>query len=402
VDGRLDPRVRLAGRLRGLRIGTELTQLELARALAGNVGRLSAASVSAWESVSARKIPPAARLEAYATFFATPRSIEGEPRLLSLQEMTQEELHAREVLLRELMWLRDSALSTAVEPGDLVDGRPDPRVTLARRLRELREEHWPGTWVPAPALARALGPLSAASVSAWESVSARKIPPAARLEAYATFFATPRSIEGEPRLLSLQEMTQEELHAREVLLGELMRLRENAQRIQEFSDRTEVPESWNIPGPEKPVGHVFISYVREDSHHVDRLQNILEAAGIPVWRDTASIWPGQDWREKIRSAITDNALVFIACFSRISFGRDKSYQNEELTLAIEQLRLRQPENPWLIPIRFDECEIPDREIGGGRRLGSIQRADLFGDRFDEGAARLLATIQRIFGADPER
>ena len=78
----------------------------------------------------------------------------------------------------------------------------------------------------------------------------------------------------------------------------------------------------------------------------------------------------------IRRAITDDALVFIACFSQRSLSRSKTFQNEELTLAIDQLRLRRPEEPWLIPVRFDECEIPDRDLGGGRTLASIQRADL--------------------------
>ena len=39
-------------------------------------------------------------------------------------------------------------------------------------------------------------------------------------------------------------------------------------------------------------GHVFISYVREDSAPVDRLQRALEHAGILVWRDTLDLWPG--------------------------------------------------------------------------------------------------------------
>lgn len=148
-------------------------------------------------------------------------------------------------------------------------------------------------------------------------------------------------------------------------------------------------------GRKQLPGHVFISYVHEDSPHVDRLQHALQAAGIPVWRDTAGLWPGENWRRKIQHAITDNTLVFIACFSSRSVARKKSYQNEGLVLAIEQLRLRPPDEPWLIPVRFDDCEIPDWDIGGGRRLTSIQRADLFGDRSDEGAAQLVAAILRI-------
>jgi len=144
-------------------------------------------------------------------------------------------------------------------------------------------------------------------------------------------------------------------------------------------------------------GHVFISYVREDTSNVDRLQSRLQAAGVRVWRDTADLWPGEDWRAEIRRAITDSALVFIACFSRNRLSRKVSYQNEELTVAIDQMRLRRRDDPWLIPVRFDDCDIPERDIGGGRTLASLQRADLFGDQFDEGSARLVAAILRILG-----
>ena len=55
-------------------------------------------------------------------------------------------------------------------------------------------------------------------------------------------------------------------------------------------------------------------------------------------------------------------------------------------LAVEQLRLRRPEQPWLIPVRLDDCEIPDRDLGGGRMLSSLQRVDLFSEGFDDGVA----------------
>lgn len=148
---------------------------------------------------------------------------------------------------------------------------------------------------------------------------------------------------------------------------------------------------------DKTAGHSFISYVREDTHEVDQLQRIIEAAGVSVWRDTADLWPGEDWRIKIRRTITENALIFIACFSSRSVVRKKSYQNEELLLAIDQLRLRRPDDPWLIPVRFDDCAIPDVGIGGDRTLASIQRVDLYGDYRETGIARLVATVLRILG-----
>ncbi len=148
---------------------------------------------------------------------------------------------------------------------------------------------------------------------------------------------------------------------------------------------------------ETSTGHVFISYVHEDSHRVDQLEQTLQAAGIPVWRDTADLWPGEDWRAKIRHAITDNALVFIACFSGASLARSRSYQNDEIALAIEQIRLRRPDEPWIIPVRFDDSDIPEFDIGGGQVLASLQAVDLFGSRYDQGTAKLTTVVQRILG-----
>jgi hypothetical protein len=149
-------------------------------------------------------------------------------------------------------------------------------------------------------------------------------------------------------------------------------------------------------------GHAFISYVHENSRQVDQLQRTLEEAGIRVWRDTDDLWPGEDWRAKIRDAITHKALVFIICFSKHGIARMTSYQNEELSLAIEEMRKRSPERPWLIPVRFDDCDIPDRDIGGGRTLRSIQHVDLFGLNAEAGAKRLAVVVLRILGREPIR
>lgn len=143
--------------------------------------------------------------------------------------------------------------------------------------------------------------------------------------------------------------------------------------------------------------HAFLCYARQDTAAVDRLQAALEAAGVRVWRDTAQLWPGEDWREKIRQAITGDALAFVACFSRAGLARDKSYQHEELALAADEFRLRRPHVPWLIPVRMDDCEIPDLPLGGGRTLAHLQRADLFGEQREQETTRLVTAITRILG-----
>ena len=127
----------------------------------------------------------------------------------------------------------------------------------------------------------------------------------------------------------------------------------------------------------------------------------LEQARIPVWRDTRDLWPGDDWQRKIRQAITDDSLAFIACFSSGSEAKAKSYQREELILAIEQLRLRSPDLPWLIPVRLDDCSVPELDIGAGRTLRRLHWVDLFGDRWDKSCERLVETVRRILPSREE-
>ncbi len=150
-------------------------------------------------------------------------------------------------------------------------------------------------------------------------------------------------------------------------------------------------------GGEPPLrGHVFISYVHEDKPRVDHLHKFLEENGIPVWRDTEDLAPGEDWETTIRNAIAADSLVFIACFSRHSEQKQKSYQWGEIRLAIDQLRLRPPGRRYLLPVRFDACPVPDLDIGANRTLNSLQRADLFGRNRKQNTERLARSIQDIF------
>lgn len=146
------------------------------------------------------------------------------------------------------------------------------------------------------------------------------------------------------------------------------------------------------------AGHVFLSYVREDGDRVDRVRRALEAADLPVWHDTDSLSPGQDWKLEIGAAIDRGSFAFIACFSEHSAARGRSYQNEELVLAVEQVRLRRPGDPWLIPVRFAEVDLPRIGLGAGRLLSDLHGVDLFGDRWAPGLARLTAAVRTLLAA----
>jgi hypothetical protein len=119
---------------------------------------------------------------------------------------------------------------------------------LARRLRQLRLQHWPDVRLTQQKLARALNteePLAAATVSSWESTTSPKLPPRHRLLAYARFFATPRSVETAPRLLPLEALTPEEQVAYKKLEAELLGLRS---LVAEDSDDEDIAfgRSWHF------------------------------------------------------------------------------------------------------------------------------------------------------------
>lgn len=89
-------------------------------------------------------------------------------------------------------------------------------------------------------------------------------------------------------------------------------------------------------------------------------------------------------------------------FSQASVACVQSYQNEEFNVAIEQLRLRPHDVTWLIPVRFDDCQIPDRDIGGGRTLQFLHCASLFGHHHHhQQAERLVQVIRLILGGAAE-
>jgi hypothetical protein len=147
-------------------------------------------------------------------------------------------------------------------------------------------------------------------------------------------------------------------------------------------------------------GVAFISYVREDSRRVDRLEKFLKENGVPVWRDIHDLRPGEDWHAKIREAIAADSLAFVACFSKNSEARQISSQRDELLLAIEQFRMRPPGRPYILPIRFDDCAIPDLDIGANRTLNNLHHVDLFGKQWQPSTESLLEGIRDVLRPAP--
>jgi len=115
---------------------------------------------------------------------------------------------------------------------------PPVAASLARRLRELRVSRFPDVRLTQGEVAQALSeeePVAISTLSAWENVRTPTLPSRTRLSTYARFFATERSLDRTPHLVSLAELDRAELAVYKELERELFRLRD--------ADAGEVPES---------------------------------------------------------------------------------------------------------------------------------------------------------------
>jgi transcriptional regulator with XRE-family HTH domain len=132
----------------------------------------------------------------------------------------------------------------------MADAQPAAEASLlANRLRDLREREFAG--LTQAQLGQAFGtpgkPLSPAAISMWENPASGRLPPPARLEAYALLFCTPRSFEGGVHMLSVDELTSQEQDRREELRQELLALRDSAEAREGAPSSARAESMWHFP-----------------------------------------------------------------------------------------------------------------------------------------------------------
>jgi formylglycine-generating enzyme required for sulfatase activity len=125
---------------------------------------------------------------------------------------------------------------------------------------------------------------------------------------------------------------------------------------------------------------VFLCHSSQDKPAVRTLYHRLLAEGVAPWLDEEDLVPGQSWRDEIPKAVRA-ADVVLVCLSRQSLTR-AGYVHKEIKLALD-VADEQPEGSiFMIPVRLEECAIPDR-------LSNIHYVNLFEER---GYERLLRAL----------
>jgi hypothetical protein len=119
---------------------------------------------------------------------------------------------------------------------------------------------------------------------------------------------------------------------------------------------------------------VFLCYAREDFERIHSLYVLLKRLGLRPWLDKYDITGGELWPMATERAVR-GADFFIASFSKSSVKKN-GFVQREYRLALEILMERPPERNFLIPVRLDDCKLPDLR-GVGIKLSDIQRVDLF-------------------------
>ncbi len=142
---------------------------------------------------------------------------------------------------------------------------------------------------------------------------------------------------------------------------------------------------------------IFLAHASEDKPAVLALHERLKQAGYKPWLDKKDLIPGQNWRSVIPKAIADSQL-FIACLSQRSIAK-QGFVQREFKMALNQYADRPPNSIYLIPLRLDECDIPDlRQEEYGLNLRDLHWLDYWEE---DGFEQLERAITYQFKLEPE-
>jgi hypothetical protein len=126
----------------------------------------------------------------------------------------------------------------------------------------------------------------------------------------------------------------------------------------------------------------FLCYAKENSTAVREFRERLKAEDwIDPWFDEEDILPGQMWEGSVVEAVHNSHAVII--FLSSTAVRTEGFFHKELKLALDAAAEKPDGTIFIIPIRLDACDVPER-------LKPYQYVDYFGD--DEQKDRVYSSL----------
>lgn len=113
---------------------------------------------------------------------------------------------------------------------------------------------------------------------------------------------------------------------------------------------------------------IFFCYAKEDSIKIEEIYDKFIDEGFYPWMDNINLLAGQNWDDEIQKAIKSSTFILIF-FSKYSVSK-RGYVQREFKLALKTLKEIPEDQIFIIPIRLDDCEIPDK-------FTQLQYCDLF-------------------------
>ena len=148
---------------------------------------------------------------------------------------------------------------------------------------------------------------------------------------------------------------------------------------------------------DSPENRIFLAHAREDKKQIREIYAGLKDQGFDPWLDEIDLEPGVLWKVEISKVIRQAAL-FVACFSRVSVAKN-GYVQREFREALSAYKEKPPGSRFLMPVRLDECDVPDFRISEDDiSFRDVQWVDLWKkdglERLYNGILRALEVVTR--------
>ncbi|HET6977225.1 MAG TPA: toll/interleukin-1 receptor domain-containing protein [Pyrinomonadaceae bacterium] len=142
--------------------------------------------------------------------------------------------------------------------------------------------------------------------------------------------------------------------------------------------------------PKSTSIRIFLCHSSADKPAVRQLHERLLLDGFHPWLDEEALLPGDDWRLKILEEV-NAADIVIVCLSASAINK-RGYVQKEIKYALDVADELPEGTPYLIPVKLEECEIP-------QRLSRWQYVNLFEVK---GYDRLIsALVRRAASLEPQ-
>jgi sulfatase modifying factor 1 len=129
---------------------------------------------------------------------------------------------------------------------------------------------------------------------------------------------------------------------------------------------------------------LFISYARKDAEFAQKLNAALQRHGVTTWIDELGIRGGEDWPNRIATAI-EGCKAMLVILSPDSVA--SRWVQRELAFA-------DAKGKRVLPLLYKPCGLP---AWFELRFGNVQRADFSRGSYETNLAELLISIQQVLG-----